>query len=109
VLRFAPLQGETAKPILQKHNFSTVSWRSMILIENPGASDERRFFKSDAVLRTLAMLGGFWRVVSWLSWTPRFVRDAAYDYIAARRHRFFASELLTCRLPNRDEWARMLP
>lgn len=109
ILRFAPLQGETAKPILQKHNFSTVSWRSMILIENPGAADERLFFKSDAFLRTLAKLGGFWHVVSWLCWAPRFVRDAAYDFIAARRHRLLASELAACRLPNRDERARLLP
>lgn len=46
--------------------------------------------RSAAVLRILRELGGGWRLLAWLGrWIPRHLRDAAYDFIAARRHTWF--------------------
>ena len=48
------------------------------------------FSRSNAILRILRELGGGWRVLSVLGrCIPGPVRDWAYNFIAARRHRWF--------------------
>lgn len=50
----------------------------------------RSFVKSDAVLRLALSFGSLWRVLAVFLLLPRRLRDAAYDWVAARRHRWFA-------------------
>ncbi len=46
--------------------------------------------RSNAVLRVLRELGGGWRILALLGrCIPRPLRDWAYDFIAARRHKWF--------------------
>lgn len=55
------------------------------------AADGRIYSRSDAVLRICRALEWRFRAISWIGRTfiPRRFRDAAYDFIAARRHRWF--------------------
>jgi len=105
-LRFAPLQGSTARGILARHGFAEPPLRSMILIEDADTATETLTRKSEAALRTFAKLGGAWRAARWLQVFPRALRDAVYDFIAARRHRLSRS---TCELPDTRVRARFLP
>lgn len=103
-LRFAPLQGETARPILARHGVSGTDFRSLVLVEDFGTEAERIHQKSEAVLRALSILGGFWRAISWLRIVPRPIRDSVYDFIARNRYRWFG-QLESCRRPE-PHWAQ---
>lgn len=106
-LRFAPLQGPTAAPLLRKHSLDAQPLRSVISVECEGAANERALVKSAAVAAALDSIGGLWRVSAWMMrLVPRPVRDAAYDFIAARRHKWFPP---ACRLARPGDSARLLP
>ena len=95
-LRFAPLQGETAKTWLteaQRRELSTV-----VL-----AVGEKRYLRSGAALRALALTGGVWAAVAWtLLLVPRPLRDLGYDLVARSRYRLFGKKD-ACRLPRPEE------
>jgi predicted DCC family thiol-disulfide oxidoreductase YuxK len=102
-LRFAPLQGETARRLLPSQPQDPAHWS--ILYLDAGGLHAR----SDAVLRILARTKGPLR---WLSLllraVPRFVRDALYRLVARRRYRWFG-ELPACPVPDPTVRDRMLP
>ena len=98
------MQGETAK---QRTDLPR-DMKSVAFVANHGTAQEEIFFRSDAVLRMLDQIGGFWRVVSWLRIIPRPIRDSIYDVIAQRRHRWFG-RLDTCRIPSPELRSRFLP
>ena len=103
-LRFAPLQGQTAS----QRNDIPSDLRSLVLVDHHGTTNEKVYFRSDAVLCALDRMGGFWRVASWLRVVPRFARDAVYDAIAIRRYQWFG-KFDACRLPSPESRARFLP
>ena len=103
-LKFAAFQGKTAK---QRTDLPR-DMKSVAFVANHGTAQEEIFFRSDAVLRMLDQIGGFWRVVSWLRIIPRPIRDSIYDVIAQRRHRWFG-RLDTCRIPSPELRSRFLP
>jgi predicted DCC family thiol-disulfide oxidoreductase YuxK len=108
-MRFTPLQGETARPSLQRHGLDQFPLRSLVVVETRSDGNELVFVKSSAVARALDGLGGFWRVVSWmLRALPRPLRDVAYDFIANRRLQWFSAPSV-CRLPTRGEAQRLMP
>ena len=107
LLRFAPLQGRTAEPLMLRHEIAKAPPRSMVLIEYCDEGEERAFTRSEAFLRTLDALGGFWRVVSWLRVVPRPLRDWSYDVVALNRYRWFGASSM-CRLPELGETTRFL-
>lgn len=103
-LKFASLQGETAK---EKLDASLVSEGSDVntmvyLREND------LYQKSTAVLFIVGDLGGFWRLAKMLFIFPRFLRDLIYDFVAKHRYKIFGKRE-TCRLPTPEEKARFLP
>lgn len=99
-LRYAPLQGKTARDLLgdaRTRELSTVVlWRD-------GAVSER----SDAALNAIAELGGIWILARALKGLPRFFRDRAYDFVARNRYKMFGKRD-TCRLPTPEERALFL-
>jgi predicted DCC family thiol-disulfide oxidoreductase YuxK len=99
-LRFAPLQGETARGRFGPQAESPKT----ILLEVDGKILE----KSDAAIESLAILGGIGRLSRILYLFPRIVRNSAYDFIAARRYRLFGKRE-SCRLPTPSEKERFLP
>jgi predicted DCC family thiol-disulfide oxidoreductase YuxK len=79
--RFAPLQ---SCPSIGQNSLA---------VEEKG----RLLFKSKAVFRVLASLGGIWKVLAFfLSWVPVRLSDFAYEQIARIRHRLFAKPKDLC-------------
>lgn len=102
VLRFAPLQGETAHELLAAQD--TQDLKSMIVYDGRGAA---RY--STAVVRILWHVGGFWRFLSYCLWLiPKPIRDFGYRFVAHRRYRWFG-KTEACRLPQPGERELFLP
>jgi predicted DCC family thiol-disulfide oxidoreductase YuxK len=95
VLSYAPLQGETARPFVgDKPAVDT-----MLLVERLDDGSTRISARSRGVFRTLAKLGGIWRVLAWLRVLPAFLTDLGYRLIAANRVRWFG-RVDACRVPD---------
>lgn len=102
VLRFAPLQGETAARMLPESDVRGLA--SVVLVDEAGT--HRR---SDAIVRLLRHLGGGHRVSAAVLWVvPRPMRDLGYRLVAKTRYRIFGRKE-TCRLPTAQERERFLP
>ena len=101
VLRYAPLQGETAVRVLPPADARDL--RSVVLVDGDGV--HRR---SAAVVRTLRHLGGRYRIVSRLLWLiPAPLRELGYKLVSKARYRIFGKKDL-CRLPKPGENERFL-
>lgn len=101
-LRFAPLQGETARRMLSP---ADVEQLHTLVLWKAG----RVFRKSSAVARVLMLLGGVWAVCGGLLWIiPPPLRDWGYDVVARYRYRIFGKRD-ACRMPAPEERARFLP
>jgi predicted DCC family thiol-disulfide oxidoreductase YuxK len=98
-LRFAPLQGATAREngIARP---DVTSFDTIVI-----ADGTRRWDRSDAVLHAATLLGGAWRLAAVLRIVPRPLRDLVYRAVAASRFRIFGRRS-TCRLPTPQERAR---
>lgn len=113
--RFAALQGETAAAALAPEDLpgeasppqgggdGAEALRSVILRDGEGL--HRR---SEAAIRCLAGLGGYWSLANLLRLVPRPLRDLGYDFIARHRYRWFGKRE-TCRMPTPAERGRFLP
>lgn len=95
--RFASLQGETGRRLLDRH-FPDAGSRpdSMMLVEGDSV-----FTHSDAVLRITRRLGPGWAILSLFRVIPRPIRDFVYRRIAKHRYRLFGKQE-TCMIPSPD-------
>lgn len=102
VLRFAPLQGETAARVLPPADAQDL--RSVVLVDEQGVHRRSR-----AAIRTLRHLGGRYRTYARLLWlVPGPVREVLYKLISKTRYRLWGKKDL-CRLPKPGESDRFLP
>jgi predicted DCC family thiol-disulfide oxidoreductase YuxK len=95
VLRYAPLQGYTARRLLTKLQVEDLD--SVVYYR-----DGKYLVRSTAVLRLLLDVGGWWKLLSIFLIMPAFVRDAVYYFIANRRYKWFGKSD-TCRMPTPEE------
>ncbi|MBK8980940.1 MAG: thiol-disulfide oxidoreductase DCC family protein [Ignavibacteria bacterium] len=102
IFKFASLQSETGSELMKKHNLSSKDIDSVILIDT-----DRAYIKSNAALRIAAELGGFYKVISYLRFIPKFIRDFFYDIIAKNRYRWFGKKD-TCRIPTPELKSKFL-
>lgn len=100
-LKFAPLQGETAKSELSPED--TENLDSVVVTK-----DGRTFRESDAVVQLLLELPNYRWLGRALAFIPRVLRDFGYRLVARFRYRIWGS-LEACRLPLPEERARFLP
>jgi predicted DCC family thiol-disulfide oxidoreductase YuxK len=100
--QFAPLQSETARRILADFEPPSGFLDSIILVE-----DGNCYGRSSAALRILRRLGGPWAFAYPLLLVPRPIRDAAYDWFARRRYRWFGKRS-ECSVPPPEMRARFL-
>lgn len=66
-------------------------WKSletMVLIEEPNKVSTH----STAIIRTLALLGGLWKLLLVFLVVPSSLRDPFYNFVAARRYRWFGRQ-----------------
>lgn len=101
--RFAAMQGETGRALLQQQGMDPDDPLSFLLIEDGCPHTD-----SDAVLRVLAGLGGGWRIIGLLRWVPRALRDPLYLWLARNRYRWFGRRD-ACLLPDAELRQRFLP
>jgi predicted DCC family thiol-disulfide oxidoreductase YuxK len=101
---FAPLQGESAKRLLQ--NFSEKNVDSLILIENFQSKRPKVLTLGKAALRIAWHLGGIWSLLGIISFLPSFLYNWLYKLVARNRKSFLAKE--ACTLPQERDKKKFL-
>jgi predicted DCC family thiol-disulfide oxidoreductase YuxK len=97
--RFATLQSEFARRLLQKHGISVDQLESIVLVLDHGQPSERVERRSTASITIFRELGPFWRVpANLLALLPRGLPDWGYNLVARYRYRIFG-KYDTCPLP----------
>jgi len=100
---YAPLQGQTAETLRQRHPEIPEATETIVL-EDAG----RVFLRSAALFHAARHLPYPWRLASWFRWLPALLCDPAYRLVAATRYRIFG-RYDSCRLPNTEQKERLLP
>ena len=100
--RFAALQSETGKRLLQAYGVPVDTLDTFVLIEGC-----RCFTRSDAAIRVATHLSGGWSLFRVLALLPKRLRDWGYTAIARHRYRWFGQRE-TCMVPTRDVLDRFL-
>ena len=99
VLRYAPLQGRTYASLSEP---GPTDLSTMVLVDERGL-----WIESDGVLAGLrAIGGGWWALAAVGRLIPRFLRNAAYRFVARRRIGWFGPAD-ACELPG--DTSRFLP
>ncbi|WP_027003141.1 thiol-disulfide oxidoreductase DCC family protein [Hugenholtzia roseola] len=101
-LRFASLQSDLGKQLLDSQGLDTKSYSSLILYENGTV-----YRRSTAALRIASHLSGIWSWARVFLAVPPFLRDGVYDLIARNRYRWFG-KTDACRLPTPELRVRFL-
>jgi predicted DCC family thiol-disulfide oxidoreductase YuxK len=102
--RFASIQSQTGRQLLQTHGLDPDSPFSMLLVEG-----DRGYIDTSAIARVLRGLPHRrWR---WLSVTmllvPRAIRDVAYRFVARHRYRLFGRSQ-QCFVPMPEQSSRFM-
>ncbi len=101
VLKFAPLQGETAAEILPEEVRKDLN--TFVF-----ADHGHLHYRSSAMARILMQLGGFWWLAGALLWLiPSPIRNVAYRIVSRLRYRLFGRKE-SCRMPTPEERDRFL-
>ena len=100
--RFTSCQSELGTALLRHFGYRTDDYDTSLLVEAGKA-----YAKSDGVIRSVAGLGGAWRLVRALLLFPRPLRDALYDVVARNRMRI-AGRTDACDVPSLEHRARFL-
>ncbi|BDS06117.1 hypothetical protein NT6N_11570 [Oceaniferula spumae] len=111
-LHFAPLQGETARILpeawRQLEDTNNQASGAAVLTEYYGSDRQMHWRGADAILRSLYLTGGIFKIFWPLHWLPRWIKSPAYQFIARHRHRLkFGKE--SCSLPDAKFREHMLP
>jgi predicted DCC family thiol-disulfide oxidoreductase YuxK len=102
-LRFAPLQGETARRVLPPLGGRVDDLDTMYVL----TSDGRLLQRSRALLFAGAALGSGWALLKVLRIIPTPLLDLVYRFVARVRYRIFG-RFEACSLPTPEERARFL-
>jgi len=105
-LHFAPLQGETAAALRERHPSIPTDLDSMVYVES-GAEGERVHLESAAVFRVLGQIEGPARHLAHLGRLPRWLTDPLYRIFVRNRYRLFG-KLDECVIPTEAERARFV-
>jgi predicted DCC family thiol-disulfide oxidoreductase YuxK len=94
--RFAALQSPEAAALLRDVGVTAPLPDSVVLVE-----DGRVYVRSTAALRVARGLTFPWPLAYACIVVPRFIRDRVYDFVAARRYRWFGRRA-ACMVPTPD-------
>jgi predicted DCC family thiol-disulfide oxidoreductase YuxK len=84
LFRFASLQSEAAKKLIEKFNYDCSSLDTFVLI-----TDNKLYTKSTAALLVGKKLKSPIKIIYLLIVLPKFMRDLVYDLIAKYRYKIF--------------------
>lgn len=100
--RFAALQSESARRLLEGSGIDADASDSVVLVDGAGVHT-----RSDAALMIAAGLRFPWRAARLFQIVPRFLRDGVYGLVAANRFRLFGRRE-ECIVPTPDVRRRFL-
>jgi len=103
---FAPLQGETAGIELKDVPDTFKQADSLILIENYQQPNAAMRIYGKGAFRVAWLLGGWWKLLGWISFLPAFLYDWGYRLVAKNRHRLFSKD--SCKIPDPSQKKRFL-
>lgn len=101
-IRFAALQSEAGRQLVQQYGLPADDMRSFLFIEN-----SKVYNRSTAALKVCMYLKGLWPLCYGLIVIPAFIRNGIYDWIAKNRYKWFG-ERHECMVPTPDVRARFL-
>lgn len=96
IFRFAPLQSDISRKLLNRFNLSEKDFDTVILIQGSDV-----FTKSSAALQITKQLQFPFNLFIFLKIIPKFLRDKIYDYIAANRYTWFGRRE-NCMVPTEE-------
>lgn len=105
VLHYAPLQGELAAGIVERHP-QLGELDTLIHVEDPNTPEERVEVHAGAVFAIASVLPAPWNLAVLGRLVPRFATDAAYRRFAASRYSVFG-RADACRVPREQDLARL--
>jgi len=91
--RFASLQSEAGRNLLQRFKLDPDSLHSIVVID-----EDQAFERSEAAFRIIKRLGAPWKFLGVLKILPKFICDAFYNFIATNRYRIFGKRE-SCMIP----------
>ncbi|WP_435139502.1 thiol-disulfide oxidoreductase DCC family protein [Formosa sp. A9] len=103
IFKFAPLQGETSKPIIEAFNINTAKTDSILLY----SPKNKLYTKSTAALKIAAQLQFPVNLLAVFLIIPKPIRDWVYSYIAKNRYKWFGKKE-SCMLPTKHLQAKFL-
>ena len=105
--RFASLQGDTGRRVLERHGLLKSRPDSIVLLADEGQAGERMLLRSAAVMFIAGEIGGRWSIFRLFRWLPGSFRDGIYDWVARNRYRWFG-RLESCPSPENRYRERFL-
>ncbi len=93
IFRFASLQSEFGKRIIEKFDLANKNIDSVMLLENNAIE-----LKSTAALLIAKRLSGIYSALYVFIIIPKFMRDSIYDFVALNRYRWFGKQE-SCMIP----------
>lgn len=102
LFKFAPLQSEAGKTLVEEYGLNKPGLDSVILIENG-----RAYTHSTAALKIAQQLGGIYSWTYALIFLPRGLRDFFYKLFARNRYRLFGKKD-ECMIPTPEIRSRFL-
>jgi predicted DCC family thiol-disulfide oxidoreductase YuxK len=102
-IQFAALQSDAAQVYLERFNFDTKNFNSLLFIDDNGVHTE-----SSGALHIAKTLDGLYGFLATLGFfIPTFIRDSLYRFIAKNRYRFWGQRK-ECMLPTPELRKRFL-
>jgi predicted DCC family thiol-disulfide oxidoreductase YuxK len=103
LLRYAPLQGETAARLRALHPSIPADLDTMVFVDEGVV-----YLRSRAAARIARYLPWPWRAGAVVRFVPRFLADFGYNLVARSRYRIFG-KVEACGLPTKEERQLLLP
>jgi predicted DCC family thiol-disulfide oxidoreductase YuxK len=100
--RFAALQNEEGKKLLDKYSIDPEKTDSIVLIMN-----DRAYIKASAALRIAKHLSGAWPLLYGFAILPKFITNSLYDFVARNRYGWFGKKD-NCMIPTADLKSKFL-
>lgn len=100
--RLAAMQGANGRRLLLEHGLDPDDPVSLLLVEGG-----RAYTDSDAIVRVLDGLGGWYQIAVLSYALPKFLLDPVYRLVARNRYRWFG-QLDECRVPDVGDAHRFL-
>ena len=105
--QMAPLQGQTASEVLERHDELPSDLDSIIVVQKID-NGEHVLWESSAFFHISAQLDAPWSLLRLGRWCPKVIADWVYRLIARHRLKVFG-KLESCSIPDASEINRFLP